>query len=114
MKRDPLVLALGGILRKLSIDELPNLVNVLLGNMSIVGPRPSIPSEASRGTYDELAAPAIGQSFQGSSPIKSVRISPAARESSAETTGRIRTACGIGAGLMLSRSLRSRRCGLPK
>jgi lipopolysaccharide/colanic/teichoic acid biosynthesis glycosyltransferase len=53
MKRDPRVFALGGMLRKLSIDELPNFVNVLLGDMSIVGPRPSIPSEMEK--HDDFA-----------------------------------------------------------
>ena len=40
MKNDPRVTKVGGFLRKTSIDELPQLVNVLLGHMSIIGPRP--------------------------------------------------------------------------
>lgn len=53
MKHDPRVFPVGRWLRKLSIDEVPNLFNVLLGNMSIVGPRPPLPSEVEH--YDEFA-----------------------------------------------------------
>jgi lipopolysaccharide/colanic/teichoic acid biosynthesis glycosyltransferase len=42
-ERDPRITRWGAIARKTSIDELPNLVNVLKGEMSIVGPRPEIP-----------------------------------------------------------------------
>jgi exopolysaccharide biosynthesis polyprenyl glycosylphosphotransferase len=50
MKNDPRITPLGKILRKLSIDELPQLWNVFKRDMSIVGPRPPIPDEVKR--YD--------------------------------------------------------------
>jgi Sugar transferases involved in lipopolysaccharide synthesis len=43
MKNDPRITKIGHVIRKTSIDELPQLINILKGEMSIVGPRPFIP-----------------------------------------------------------------------
>lgn len=54
MKRDPRVTRVGRVIRKLSIDELPQLFNVLKGEMSLVGPRPALPSEVAKYTYEQI------------------------------------------------------------
>jgi lipopolysaccharide/colanic/teichoic acid biosynthesis glycosyltransferase len=49
-KSDPRITRVGALLRRYSLDELPNLINVLSGEMTIVGPRPTIPPQVERYT----------------------------------------------------------------
>lgn len=60
---DPDVTRVGGIIRRLKIDELPQLFNVLLGDMALVGPRPSLPNLKEKfdenGTFRILVKPGL-------------------------------------------------------
>jgi lipopolysaccharide/colanic/teichoic acid biosynthesis glycosyltransferase len=62
---DPRITRVGRILRRTSLDELPNLVNVLRGEMAIVGPRPTIPAQVAQYTARERGRLAIRPGITG-------------------------------------------------
>ena len=51
---DPRITKVGKIIRKLSIDELPQLLNVLRGDMVLIGPRPALPEEVEKYTLEQF------------------------------------------------------------
>ena len=65
MKQDPRFTPLGQFLRKSSLDELPQLFNVLKGEMSLVGPRPFLPSETAEMSKDQLRRLAVRPGITG-------------------------------------------------
>jgi exopolysaccharide biosynthesis polyprenyl glycosylphosphotransferase len=65
IKRDPRITRVGAVLRKLSIDELPQLWNVLKGDMSLVGPRPPTPDEVERYTSRQVQRLAVVPGITG-------------------------------------------------
>ncbi|MDT9690054.1 sugar transferase [Streptomyces sp. P9(2023)] len=65
MRRDPRVTRVGRMLRRTSLDELPQLINVLLGSMSLVGPRPPLPEEVARYGDVELRRLAVRPGMTG-------------------------------------------------
>ena len=62
---DPRITRVGAILRRYSIDELPNLVNVLRGEMAIVGPRPTIPVQVEQYTARQRGRLALKPGITG-------------------------------------------------
>lgn len=67
---DPRVTRLGRVLRKFSVDEIPQLVNVILGDMSLVGPRPALPEEVARYSGTELRRLAVRPGMTGLWQVK--------------------------------------------
>ena len=65
MRQDPRVTPLGRWLRKFSLDELPQLVNVVRGQMRLVGPRPALPEEVAEYTEDERRRLAVPPGITG-------------------------------------------------
>ena len=65
MRNDPRITRVGGLLRKTSLDELPQLINVVRGDMSLVGPRPALPAEVAEYDEDERRRLAVRPGLTG-------------------------------------------------
>jgi exopolysaccharide biosynthesis polyprenyl glycosylphosphotransferase len=65
MKQDPRVTRVGRVIRKISIDELPQLINILKGEMTLVGPRPPLPKEVDKYKYSQRKRLDVVQGITG-------------------------------------------------
>ncbi|MCF7916708.1 MAG: sugar transferase [Candidatus Omnitrophica bacterium] len=70
IKDDPRITPVGRLLRKFSLDELPQLFNVLKGEMSLVGPRPPTPDEVEKYDYQHMKRLSIRPGITGMSQVK--------------------------------------------
>ena len=70
IKKDPRVTKIGKFLRKYSLDELPQFFNVLKGNMSLVGPRPPLPSEVRKYRGNHIERLSVKPGITGLSQVK--------------------------------------------
>lgn len=69
-KSDPRITRLGALLRRSKIDELPQLINVLLGDMSFVGPRPDVPGFADQLVGEDRVVLAVRPGITGPATLK--------------------------------------------
>lgn len=69
IKNDPRITLVGRFIRRYSIDELPQLLNVLKGDMSLVGPRPHLPEEVKKYNRDDLRVLGIKPGITGLSQV---------------------------------------------
>jgi lipopolysaccharide/colanic/teichoic acid biosynthesis glycosyltransferase len=69
MEDDPRITSLGKVLRKWSLDELPQLWNVVQGHMSLIGPRPHLPEEVRKYAKDDLRVLSIRPGITGFAQI---------------------------------------------
>jgi lipopolysaccharide/colanic/teichoic acid biosynthesis glycosyltransferase len=65
IKNDPRVTRIGRIFRRFSLDELPQIINVLRGDMSLIGPRPALPREVALYTSEQRERLAITPGVTG-------------------------------------------------
>jgi len=70
IRRDPRVTRIGKFLRRFSLDELPQLLNVLKGDMSLVGPRPPLPDEVKEYSPSQMQRLSIRPGITGLSQVR--------------------------------------------
>jgi lipopolysaccharide/colanic/teichoic acid biosynthesis glycosyltransferase len=69
-RNDPRMTRVGRFIRKYSIDELPQLINVLKGEMSLVGPRPPLPKEVAQYSWNQRRRQSVKPGMTGLSQVR--------------------------------------------